>query len=83
MIWHLLKINLGKKVNKWLVLIVVGLASIGIGGLNEIIEFIMVLALENTGVGGYYNTAWDIVFNTIGAILGTIFLGFMKSSKLE
>ncbi|PJA70417.1 hypothetical protein CO155_00130 [Candidatus Pacearchaeota archaeon CG_4_9_14_3_um_filter_35_19] len=80
-IWHLLKGNLNKNMNKWLVLIIVGLASVGIGGLNEIIEFMMVLFLDKTGVGGYYNTLWDIVSNTVGAILGVLLLAFMSRSK--
>ena len=50
------------------------LASIGIGMLNEVIEFAMVVFADaSKGVGGYYNTALDIVFNLIGAIIGALF----------
>lgn len=73
-IWHLLKGNIKKK--HWLVYVAVALISIGISGLNEVVEFGMVLFLENTGVGGYYNTAWDLVFNTLGAGLASIILYF-------
>lgn len=45
------------------------LGSMGLGGLNELIEFAAVMALPNTNVGGYYNTALDLLFNTAGAIL--------------
>lgn len=45
------------------------LASMGLGVINEIVEFSAVVALSNTGVGGYYNTALDLVFNTLGALL--------------
>ena len=34
-----------------------------------IIEFGAVLALPETGVGGYYNTAIDLVANGLGALL--------------
>ncbi|OIO80218.1 hypothetical protein AUJ84_04195 [Candidatus Pacearchaeota archaeon CG1_02_32_132] len=69
-IWHLLKGNLKKK--HWLVFVALALISVGIGALNEIVEFMMVLFLESSGVGGYYNNAWDLVFNTLGALLATI-----------
>ncbi len=46
----------------------------GFGALNEIIEFIAVLALPETGVGGYENTLWDLVFNLLGAITATAWL---------
>lgn len=77
-IWHLIKNHLSKKPNLWVIYPAVALISIGIGSLNEIVEFIAVLVLPETGVGGYYNTAWDIAFNTLGAILGVIVLHFSK-----
>lgn len=45
------------------------MAGTGFGVLNEIVEFTAVLAFSETGVGGYYNTALDLVFNTLGAVL--------------
>ena len=39
------------------------------GAVNEMIEFIVVLLVPDNGVGGYYNTLLDIVFNFIGAII--------------
>ncbi len=49
------------------------LATIGIGLLNEIIEFGMVIFADAAeAVGGYYNTALDLVFNLLGAIIGSI-----------
>lgn len=51
------------------------LASVGVGMLNEVIEFGMVLfAGAADAVGGYYNTALDLVFNLIGAIIGVWFV---------
>lgn len=77
-IWDLVKNQVSPKASNWILYPAVALISIGIGGLNEIAEFIAVLSLPETGVGGYYNTAWDIVFNTLGAILGTILLHFRR-----
>ena len=50
------------------------LMASGIGATYEIIEFAMVVFFDaGKAVGGYYNTALDLVFNLIGAILGTFF----------
>ncbi len=46
--------------------------AMGMGTVNEIVEFIAVLASPNTGVGGYYNTSLDMVFNALGAIIGVL-----------
>ena len=56
-------------------------ASIGIGAINEIAEFIPVLFLENTGVGDYFNTLWDIVFNTLGALVGIFYLSMKRKIR--
>jgi len=44
-------------------------ASMGLGALNEMIEFSAVLMVPETNVGGYYNTALDLVFNCMGAAI--------------
>ena len=36
---------------------------------DEIIEFIAVLSVPDTNVGGYYNTALDLCFNALGAVI--------------
>lgn len=46
-------------------------AGMGLGAANEILEFIATLALEETGVGGYVNTAMDLVWNAVGACAAT------------
>ncbi len=46
------------------------LAGSGIGALNEIVEFMAVIFFDAAdAVGGYTNTAIDIVANTVGAII--------------
>jgi hypothetical protein len=44
-----------------------GAASMGFGGLNEVIEFFLTLTLPETNIGGYINTGWDLVSNLAGA----------------
>lgn len=48
------------------------LASMGASVINELIEFGAVVFMGKTGVGGYFNTALDLLFNTLGAITGGV-----------
>ena len=59
-------------------------ASMGVGAINEIIEFIAVLTIPDNNVGGYLNTALDIVFNFVGALLAVLIFylaDFVKRSR--
>lgn len=53
--------------------ILVVLAASGIGGMNEIIEFLATVFIQDVNVGGYENTALDIVANLVGALLAIPF----------
>ena len=67
---HLLK---GKvKVRPLYFYTLVALASMGLGVVNELVEFAAAVGVQDTGVGGYYNTSLDLVFNTLGALSGAI-----------
>ena len=79
-IWSLLRPHFTKNFPSWAISLSLVLMSVGVGALNEIAEFIAVLALPETGVGGYYNTAWDIVFNTLGAVIGAVVLHFSRAT---
>jgi hypothetical protein len=43
------------------------LAALGLGGINETVEFLATIAHAGTGAGGYMNTGWDLVSNLVGA----------------
>lgn len=47
--------------------IVVWLFGMGIGALNEVVEFAIALNVEESNVGGYLNTGRDLVANMLGA----------------
>jgi hypothetical protein len=51
------------------------LAGFGIGGINETIEFIATIAHSGAHTGGYTNTGWDLVSNTIGALSAGVVIG--------
>lgn len=51
------------------------LAAMGLGAVNEMIEFTAVLTVPDTNVGGYTNTALDLVFNALGAVIAVTWIG--------
>jgi len=48
--------------------------GMGFGALNEIVEFVAVLSVPNTNVGGYENTGWDLVSNLVGCVLAAVLI---------
>ena len=72
--WHILRNTLrqpdGGAVRPTLgMLTLCAAAGMGFGALNEVLEFIAVLTIPNTNVGGYENTAWDMVSNLVGSTI--------------
>lgn len=51
-------------------------AGLGIGAINEIVEFFATFLLEDTNIGGYDNTGWDLVFDLLGGIAATAWLAW-------
>ncbi|MCA9285718.1 MAG: DUF2238 domain-containing protein [Phycisphaerales bacterium] len=49
-------------------------AAMGCGALNEVVEFVAVLTMPKTNVGGYDNTGWDLVSNTAGAVFAAFLI---------
>jgi putative membrane protein len=78
---HLLKPNLGDRVNWKLLCVLIALMGMGVGALNEVIELIVVLLAPSSGVGGYYNTAFDMLFNMLGATLAVTWLSVRRRSR--
>lgn len=73
-VYHLIKPKLVKN-HGWIALsIVVVMAGFGLGALNEVVEFMATVITPETGVGGYENTALDLVSNLIGAILAMVYI---------
>ena len=74
LLWHLMNLHFPALRRTWTILIYPALGAMGLGAVNEMIEFAAVLALAETGVGGYYNTALDLVFNGLGAVLAMVLI---------
>ncbi|MDQ1256527.1 MAG: hypothetical protein QG656_1123 [Candidatus Hydrogenedentes bacterium] len=80
LMYHLLRPLLRPDQRQWTALsIVVVMAGLGVGALNEIIEFIATVLVPETGVGGYVNTALDLVADLVGAILALLYLRIGES----
>ncbi|MAE49441.1 hypothetical protein CMI48_01295 [Candidatus Pacearchaeota archaeon] len=71
--YELLKPHLNKPTSASIAIITI-MAGLGIGALNEIVEFTAVVILPETGVGGYINTSLDLVADLVGAVLAWIYI---------
>lgn len=69
---HLLRNYFGNRHSQILIAFIAINAALGVSAINEIIEFIAVLTVPDNGVGGYFNTVLDIVFNFTGALLAVV-----------
>jgi uncharacterized membrane protein YjdF len=70
--FELLKPKL-KPIEHWIAIsIVVVMAGLGVGAVNEIIEYVATLLAPETGVGGYDNTLLDLISDLIGALLALL-----------
>lgn len=47
-------------------------AGMGLGAMNEIVEFAATLWIPETNVGGYTNTGWDLVANLAGCLTAAL-----------
>lgn len=43
------------------------MGGLGFGAVNEMIEFLITRLVPDTNIGGFENTGWDLVANTVGA----------------
>lgn len=67
----------------WPLAILIVLMGSGVGAINEIIEFIAEKTLEDTHVGGYDNTMFDLVFNLIGGVLAVLLLSIKRKMSVQ
>lgn len=81
--FYLLKPKL-KPIKNWTALsIVILMAGLGLGALNEIIEFMATVLVPETNVGGYINTALDLVFDLLGGVIALAYIYFKERKSLK
>jgi hypothetical protein len=79
--FHLLRPYLRERIDRTgTLLFLVVLMGMGFGALNEMIEFLAVISMPKTGVGGYTNTMLDICFNSLGGVLAVMFVSQQKKA---
>lgn len=61
-------------------LVLCAAAGMGFGALNEVIEFLITVMVPENNVGGYVNTAMDLVYNTLGAVIAAILIRLANRS---
>lgn len=81
MFLHLLQNVLKVKEYGFMVASIAVMAALGVSAINEIIEFIAVVFVPDNGVGGYFNTLLDIIFNLVGAVIAVV--GYIVAQKLK
>jgi len=67
-IWTLLAPPTATDIDRRSVVTMCVLAGLGIGAINEVVEFLATIAHSAAHIGGYDNTGWDLVSNAIGAV---------------
>jgi uncharacterized membrane protein YjdF len=53
--------------------------ALGLGAVNEVVEFLATLAHHGAHAGGYWNTGWDLVCNLIGATAAGIVIATSRA----
>ncbi len=81
--YHLLRPHLKHHAHRnRMVCVLAVLMGMGLGAFNEVIELLVVMAAPESGVGGYFNTAFDLLFNMAGAVLAVAGLQLFGGSYL-
>ena len=80
--YHVLKPSLIKNVlNTRSIIFIIVMASLGLGAVNEVIEFTATVVVPDTNVGGYENTAIDLVADLLGAMGAGVYLRYKYFKK--
>lgn len=58
------------------------LCGLGVGAINEIVEFFAVSLGIETNVGGYTDTGWDLIANVIGSLLAVLIILYYPRHKV-
>jgi uncharacterized membrane protein YjdF len=65
--YELLRRTVGQDAPARSVAITAAFVGLGVGAVNETIEFLITLLPGDSNVGGFSNTGWDLVANALGA----------------
>ena len=65
----------------FIIMVLAATSGMGLGAMNELIEFAATLLVPETNVGGYVNTGWDLVANFVGAVAAAAVIGWRGVSS--
>lgn len=80
-VYHTLRRAMGIIAPRISFIVISVFAGMGLGAINEMIEFIPAVFVEGNGVGGYFNTALDLYFNALGAIIAGFIIAYNVRRK--
>lgn len=60
--------------------LIVALGGMGLGALNETLEF-LASRMQETNVGGFVNTGWDLVFNLFGCSAAALWVRYSSKAR--
>ncbi|MFQ5554529.1 MAG: hypothetical protein ACE5GC_04050 [Acidimicrobiia bacterium] len=60
---------------------VVFLGGMGLGGLNELLEFLITRVSAETNVGGFENTGWDLAANSVGTATAATWVALSRANR--
>jgi len=72
LVWELLVGDALAVTGRGPLVVVTVLAALGLGAVNEAVEFVATLAHGQSHVGGYTNTGWDLVTNACAGLLAGV-----------
>ncbi|MCK5180788.1 MAG: hypothetical protein KAR32_14750 [Candidatus Omnitrophica bacterium] len=89
LVWQILQRTLSRKFDRALtdicptggLLFLCVIGSMGLGAVNEIVEFLAMVFVPETNVGGYVNTALDLVANLTGSLIAAFLIYFLQKRK--
>lgn len=81
--YELLRATVGREAPARSVAITALFVGLGLGALNETIEFLITLLPGDSNVGGFSNTGWDLVANTLGAATASLLTPLISKGDAE
>ena len=81
--YELLRTTFGRDEPARMVAVVAFLIGLGIGAINETIEFAIALLPGESNVGGFSNTGWDLVANAAGSASAALFAVWRETSDVR
>ena len=81
--YELVRGSFGSVASARAVAVVAGFIGLGVGAINETIEFLITLLPGDSNVGGFSNTGWDLVANAAGATAASLLAPFLERSRAQ